>query len=63
MKNLIKTTILGLALIMSSAIFAQDKMGNNIDNSNIALSGYSPVSYLDLGLAQNLSSINISEKL
>jgi YHS domain-containing protein len=27
-------------------------MANNIDNSNIALQGYSPVSYADLGLAQ-----------
>ncbi len=27
-------------------------MANNIDNSNIALQGFSPVSYLDLGLAQ-----------
>ncbi|GAA4276238.1 YHS domain-containing (seleno)protein [Aquimarina mytili] len=27
-------------------------MANNIDNSNIALEGYSPVSYLDLGIAQ-----------
>ena len=27
-------------------------MENNIDNSNIALQGYSPVSYADLGLAQ-----------
>ena len=52
MKNLIKTSILGLVLVMSAAVFAQDKMSNNIDNSNIALSGYSPVSYLDLGLAQ-----------
>lgn len=52
MKNLIKTTVLGLALFMSSVLFAQDKMANNIDNSNIALQGYSPVSYLDLGLAQ-----------
>ncbi|WP_040281085.1 YHS domain-containing (seleno)protein [Psychroserpens damuponensis] len=52
MKNLIKTTILGLALVMSSVVFAQDKKANNIDNSNIALQGYSPVSYLDLGLAQ-----------
>ena len=34
------------------SIFAQDKMANNIDNSNIALEGYSPVSYLDLGIAQ-----------
>ncbi len=47
-----KKVILGLVLIMSSVVFAQDKMANNIDNSNIALQGYSPVSYLDLGLAQ-----------
>ena len=52
MRNLIKTTILGLALVMSSMVFAQDNKANNIDNSNIALQGYSPVSYLDLGLAQ-----------
>jgi len=32
--------------------FAQDNKANNIDNSNIALQGYSPVSYADLGLAQ-----------
>ncbi len=31
---------------------AQDNKANNIDNSNIALQGYSPVSYLDLGIAQ-----------
>jgi YHS domain-containing protein len=52
MKNLVKTTILGLALVISSVVFAQDNKANNIDNSNIALQGYSPVSYLDLGLAQ-----------
>ncbi len=52
MKNLVKTTVLGLALLMSTMIFAQDNKANNIDNSNIALQGYSPVSYLDLGLAQ-----------
>lgn len=52
MKDLMKTTILGVALVVSSVIFAQDKMANNIDNSNIALQGYSPVSYLDLSLAQ-----------
>ena len=52
MKNLIKTTILGLALVVSTVVFAQDNKANNIDNSNIALQGYSPVSYLDLGLAQ-----------
>ncbi len=52
MKRLIRTTVLGLTLVMGSVVFAQDKMANNIDNSNIALEGYSPVSYLDLGLAQ-----------
>ncbi len=52
MKNVIKSSILVLALIVSSVGFAQDKAANNIDNSNIALAGYSPVSYLDLGLAQ-----------
>lgn len=40
------------ALIISTSVFAQDKKANNIDNSNIALQGYSPVSYLDLQLAQ-----------
>jgi len=40
------------SFIMVSASFAQDNMANNIDNSNIALQGFSPVSYADLGLAQ-----------
>ena len=44
--------LLALFLIVSAPVFAQDKQANNIDNSNIALQGYSPVSYLDLGLAQ-----------
>ncbi|WP_350285004.1 YHS domain-containing (seleno)protein [uncultured Croceitalea sp.] len=48
----IKTTITLMAFLFVTAVFAQDKMANNIDNSNIALQGYSPVSYLDLGLAQ-----------
>ena len=39
-------------LAFSLVLFAQDKMANNIDNSNIALQGYSSVSYLDLGIAQ-----------
>lgn len=47
----IKLTSIAILLI-STSLFAQDKMANNIDNSNIALQGYSPVSYLDLGLAQ-----------
>ncbi|MEM8488098.1 MAG: YHS domain-containing (seleno)protein [Bacteroidota bacterium] len=51
---MMKTTTLMLAamLYLSTPLLAQDKMANNIDNSNIALQGYSPVSYLDLGLAQ-----------
>ncbi len=51
MKTL-KTITTVLALVFATTIFAQDKMANNIDNSNIALAGYSPVSYLDLELAQ-----------
>lgn len=41
-----------LFLCLSINVFAQDNKANNIDNSNIALQGYSPVSYADLGLAQ-----------
>ncbi len=48
----IKTTIILVAFLFAASLFAQDKMANNIDNSNIALQGYSSVSYLDLGLAQ-----------
>ena len=40
------------SFFLVSVTFAQDNMANNIDNSNIALQGYSPVSYADLGLAQ-----------
>lgn len=39
-------------MIMMSTAYGQDKQAFNIDNSNIGLDGYSPVSYLDLGLAQ-----------
>lgn len=39
-------------LVFSTSMFAQDQAANNIDDSNIALQGYSPVSYLDLELAQ-----------
>jgi len=39
-------------VFISSNLFAQDNKANNIDNSNVALQGYSPVSYADLGLAQ-----------
>ncbi len=51
MKTL-KASLLLVAVLFASTLFAQDKMANNIDNSNIHLQGYSPVSYLDLGIAQ-----------
>jgi YHS domain-containing protein len=51
MKTL-KVSLLIVVFTLTTSLSAQDKMANNIDNSNIALSGYSPVSYLDLGLAQ-----------
>ncbi|WP_219010228.1 YHS domain-containing (seleno)protein [Aquimarina litoralis] len=50
--KLIKLSIVLIAFLATSIVSAQDKKANNIDNSNIALQGYSPVSYLDLGLAQ-----------
>lgn len=52
MKNSIKILSVLFVLLGSTATYAQDKKANNVDNSNIALLGYSPVSYLDLGLAQ-----------
>ncbi|TMM59104.1 hypothetical protein FEE95_06630 [Maribacter algarum] len=51
MKTL-KTIVTVIAFVFATTISAQDNKANNIDNSNIALEGYSPVSYLDLGLAQ-----------
>ena len=51
MKTL-KTSIVALAILLTTNMFAQNNMANNIDNSNIALQGFSPVSYLDLELAQ-----------
>ena len=41
-----------VVLLIGTSVIAQDNKANNIDNSNIALQGYSPVSYLDLNLAQ-----------
>lgn len=52
MKISIKILAILFVLLGSTSIYAQDKKANNIDNSNIALQGYSAVSYLDLGLAQ-----------
>lgn len=50
--KILKTIVTVIAFVFATTISAQDNMANNIDNSNIALEGYSPVSYLDLGLAQ-----------
>ena len=47
-----KSVLVLFTLLAGVSLSAQDKMANNIDNSNIALQGYSAVSYLDLGLAQ-----------
>lgn len=52
MKNLMRVCTVMLIFFAVSVAFAQDKKACNIDNSNIALQGYSPVSYLNLGLAQ-----------
>ena len=52
MKKIIKSVLVAGAIIASTLTFAQDKKANNIDDSKIGLQGYSPVSYLDLGLAQ-----------
>ncbi|MGE0771170.1 MAG: YHS domain-containing (seleno)protein [Cyclobacteriaceae bacterium] len=52
MKTTIKKWAFVFACLIATGLMAQDKMAFNIDNSNIALDGYSPVSYLDLGLAQ-----------
>ena len=52
MKRIAFLAALLAVAFLSNNLLAQDKQANNIDNSNIALQGYSPVSYLDLGLAQ-----------
>lgn len=60
MKTL-KSSLVLSAFVFATFLSAQDKMAINIDNSNIALEGYSPVSYLDLGLAQGGSKEYKSE--
>ena len=56
-----KYLLLFISIVTCIGLTAQDKMANNIDNSNIALQGYSPVSYADLGLAQRGSKAFKSE--
>jgi len=57
----LKSVLVLFTLFAGISLSAQDKMANNIDNSNIALQGYSAVSYLDLGLAQRGSKNYKSE--
>jgi len=48
-----KSILLAILITVSSVAFGQDfKIRYNTDDSKIALQGYSPVSYLDLGIAQ-----------
>ncbi len=49
MKSILIIVLFSISL---SHAFGQSKTEYNIDNSNVALNGFSPVSYLDLGLAQ-----------
>lgn len=51
------------AIFMASvSAFAQSKSEYNIDDSKIALQGYSPVSYVDLNLAQRGDKDYMSER-
>ncbi len=59
--KILKSSLVVVTFLLATTLSAQDKMANNIDNSNIALAGYSPVSYLDLGLAQRGSKAYKSE--
>lgn len=52
MKKSIQIVLVALMLVLGANANAQNKIANNIDDSKIALQGYSPVSYLDLGIAQ-----------
>lgn len=53
MKSLQVIILTGIFLIGMKTVQAQvDKKALNVDDSKIALQGYSPVSYMDLGLAQ-----------
>lgn len=61
MSTIIKTLLFTSLVALSILSQAQDKKYYNIDDSNIALDGYSPVSYLDLGLAQRGDKSIMSE--
>ena len=48
----IRILLVAAIITMAHSAFAQSKTEYHIDDSKIALQGYSPVSYLDLNLAQ-----------
>lgn len=50
--NFKRISIFMIAVMTAGVLFAQNKNANNIDDSKIGLQGFSPVSYLELGLAQ-----------
>lgn len=53
MKTMRTLWLVALLLTIATITFAQDhKVTSNVDDSKIALQGFSPVSYLDLGIAQ-----------
>ncbi len=52
MKKSINILVVVMMMVLGTNVSAQNKNANNIDDSKIALQGYSPVSYLDLGIAQ-----------
>lgn len=47
-----KSLVIATMLLFTTLGFSQNKASQNIDDSKIALQGYSPVSYLDLNIAQ-----------
>lgn len=49
MKSILLSSIM---LLFATMGWSQNEHRNNTDDSKIALQGYSPVSYLDLGIAQ-----------
>lgn len=54
--------MLAVIFMASVSAFAQSKTEYNIDDSKIALQGYSPVSYVDLNLAQRGDKDYVSER-
>ncbi len=53
--------MLAVIFMASVNVFAQSKTEYNIDDSKIALQGYSPVSYVDLNLAQRGDKDHMAE--